>query len=186
MAERLASVPTSITGLWGEAAVVLTLRSAGCAVEWDGGMTRGGDMRAASPNGSPLHLQVKTSTVADGRIAWKREGQPARDWGEQVTATGATPLYVFVHFPTPAAASVDLEARSLTVTMPSDFLVTATTAAQFADDVDAARVEYGQRLRQRDDRFGRAGEPLSADGLQYPVCADDYLALSEVLGTVDE
>ena len=135
MAERLASVSTSITGLRGEAAAVLTLRSTGCTVEWDGGMTRGGDMRASSPSGIPLHLQVETSPAVDGRIAWKKEGQPARDWATLVEQHGVTPLYVFVHFLTPAAASVDLEARSLTVTMPSNFLVTATTAAQFADDV---------------------------------------------------
>lgn len=181
VSERMATVPTSLTGIWGEAAAVLALRAAGCSVQWDGGMTAGRDLRATTATGRSLHAQVKTSTVVDGRIAWKKWGQPALDWGDSVEAEGFIPLYVFVHFPSLATASVDLTARTLTVQMPEDYRVTAASPARFAADVDAERTAYGQRIRQRDDRYGRAGDPLPPHGLQYPVTADQYDDLREVL-----
>lgn len=184
VAERLASVPTSVTGLWGEAAVVLALRGAGLTVEWDGGMTRGGDLRAAGPSEIVLHLQVKTSTAADGRVAWKQSGQAAREWATRVERDGGVPLYVFVHFPIPAVSTVDLEERSLKVTMPKEYAVTAASPEKFAEDVDAARAEYGQRFRQKNDRYGKAGERLSADSLQYPVYVESYWPLDRVLANL--
>lgn len=181
MSERMAKVPTSLTGIWGEAAAVLALRAAGCTVEWDGGMTAGRDLRATTSTGRVLHAQVKTSTANDGRIAWKKPGQPALDWGDSVEAERFRPLYVFVHFPSLATASVDLTARTLTVQMPENYRVTATSPARFAADVDRERNAYSQRIRQRDDRYGRAGDKLPPDGLQYPVTAGQYDDLREVL-----
>jgi hypothetical protein len=165
-------VPGSVTGLWGEASVVLSLKATGWAVEWDGGMTAGRDLRAGGPRGQLVHVQVKTSTAVDGRISWKKEGEPARAWAANVSKVGAVPLYAFVHFDSPATMEFDLDKRTLTIAIPESYLITATSPAAFADDVDAARIDYGSRLRQRRGRNGEAvGQHLSPDGLQYPVMA---------------
>jgi hypothetical protein len=131
-----------------------------------------------------VHLQVKTSTTADGRIVWKKSGDPARDWAQSVEEGGTYAFYVFAHFPTPAEVHLDSEAGSLTVVMPRDFVLTACAAREFADDVDEARREYGSRIRQRNDRFGTAGESLDPDGLQYPALARDYKSLDEIIAAL--
>lgn len=175
------STPRTLTGLWGEYAVVLALQSAGYDVEWEGGLTHGRDLTAERRE-RRVWVQVKTSTVPDGRISWSGPGGRARAWADHVTAVGAEPWFALVHFPTPAEVFLQPESRSLTVAMPHDVLVTAVRARQFADDVDAAREEYGRRIRQRPGRNGeQVGARLTPDGLRYPVLASDYPVLPRVM-----
>ena len=143
-------------------------------------MTRGRDLRATTPAGRTLQVQVKTSTVGTSQISWQKPGDPAREWSESAKEQGDAALFVFVHFPAPAAA-FDLPAGTLTVSMPEGFRITAATAEQFADDVDAARASYGQRTRQLGPK---KGERLNPDKLRYPVFADDYPTLDEVMASL--
>ncbi|NMN99867.1 hypothetical protein HH308_01390 [Gordonia sp. TBRC 11910] len=167
-------VPSTVTGLWGEAIVVQDLRNQGWRVDWDGGLTRGRDLRATLGDRT-VHVQVKTTTSGDGRIAWAADGARARDWSASVEIEGAQAIYALVYLPDAADVDFDLESGVMTIQLPRNHKVAFVPAEQFADDVDVARAEYGSRVRKVRGRNGEAvGTPLSPDGLRYPVCAFDY------------
>jgi hypothetical protein len=178
--DTLTSVPATVTGLWGEALVVRTLRGLGCSVDWEGGLTKGRDLRARYGD-RRFHVQVKCSTVEDGRVAWRGSGDRAREWAESVENLGEGPaIFALVHLASPSQATFDLKRGVLTVLLPPEYSVTVIRAAEFADDVDAARREYGSRLRKVRGRNGEeVGSLLSPDGLGYPVRVVDYPALNE-------
>ncbi len=166
--------PSTVTGLWGEAIVIRELRNQGWRVDWDGGLTRGRDLRAARGERT-VHVQVKTTTSHDGRIAWTGDGARARDWSASVESEGAQAIYALVYLPDAADVDFDLESGVMTVQLPRNHNLAFVPAEQFADDVDLARAEYGSRLRKVRGRNGEAvGTPLSPNGLRYPVFASDY------------
>jgi hypothetical protein len=177
---ELHETPRGLTGLWGELAVVLAFRALGAEVVWEGGLTAGRDLRVLTSDAGALHVQVKTSTAEDGRIAWRNPGAAARRWSDAVEEAGARAMFVFVHFPNPAVVQLNDDLQELRVAMPRGYVLTATPASVFALDVDKARAAYARRTRKRTDRFGRQGEQLHENNLQYPVCASEYMDLDSV------
>lgn len=185
MTDSIARAPSGLTGMWGELAVVLALRSSGCTVEWDGGTTPDHDLRAQSPDGTKIRVQVKTSTAPSGRIYWRKAGEPALVWGQSVRDAGELPIFVFVHFPELAVARIDDQRKVLTVEMPEGYLVTAGSPEDFAYQVDATRADYGRQIRVRPGANGeKVGDLLSPEKVARPVCADFFGPLDEFIATL--
>ncbi len=171
-------LPRAVSGLWGEGLVVMKLRHMGCEVEWDGGQTRDRDLRAGCAS-RDFHVQVKTSTAEDGRIAWRGSGARAVEWASDVERLGMRAIFVLVHFPTAAEADFDLDRGLFQIQLPEDAKVSVASAHAFAAIVDIERELYGQRARRRVGRNGeKIGDFLSPDGLAYPLLASQFPALN--------
>jgi len=184
MGPKLESVPRTLTGMWGEFAVVLHLREAGYEVDWDGGMTANHDLRAVAPGGAAMHFQIKTTTEDNGKIAAPKAGEIVKAWARDLRDTGVVPVYVFVHFVGHASCTLDDGTKTLTVTMPDEYVITACAPEELADLQAVRRTAYGQKRRQRDDRWGKAGDFLPETGLRYPVHSTDFEPLEDVLSAL--
>lgn len=184
MAKTVAA-PRSLSGLWGEALTVRELRRHDFEVDWKGGLTAGKDL-VVSRGGQEWFVQVKSTQKANGRIAWGRPGQPARDLDARAQSAGAAgAFFVLVQLWTLGDSRFDLDTGVLTITEPPDAKLVGLSALKFADDVDSERARYAATTRGRVGRKGEAKGTLHReDGVIYPLSTGDYPYLSEYVETL--
>lgn len=170
--EPLLRLPKVPTGLYGEIVVADALASLGFTVDMRGGGVKWSD-GTADRDSIHLDIQVKCTSKASGAIHWAKPGADARFYADVAMAAGRVAVFIFAHASNVERATmVDGEIR---LPRPAINLF-ATTAREYADDVDAARTQYGQETYRRGALKGQV-KPES--GLSFPVYADEYLTLTE-------
>lgn len=172
--EPLLRLPKVPTGLYGEIVVADALASLGFAVDMRGGGVKWSD-GTADRDSMHLDVQVKCTSKASGAIHWAKPGADARLYADAAMAAGRVAVFIFAHASSVARAMiVDGEIR---LPRPTINLY-ATTAREFADDVDAARTRYGQEAYLRG---ALKGQTKPESGLSFPAYADEYLTLTEFI-----
>jgi hypothetical protein len=173
--------PKVVTGMFGEFVVARELEGLDYQVQWSGGLCVGGDMRAER-KGRRLWIQVKASTVSDGRIAYQKTPEDLDRWVDAARQEDREPWFAFVHFPDQVDTQIDGAHERAMISVPKTRVVTAVAADEFSRCVERARDEYASRLRQRPGRNGEAiGDPLPRAGLRYPVVVDDFDPIGRAL-----
>lgn len=180
------AAPKSLSGLWGEALTVKSLRHAGFDVDWEGGLKVGRDL-VATRHERTWHVQVKTTQKPNGWVAWARNGQAAYDLDSRAKASGTTgAFYVTVQIDEAGAHTFDLDKGLLSIHLPTAVRLTALTAQEWGDDVNEERKNYATRRRVRVGRLGEAiGEFHREDGVIYPLRSYDYPSLTEFVANLD-
>lgn len=161
------SLPRVPVGLFGEVAVAQALEALGFTGEMHGGGVKWSD-GIASREALMLDVQVKCTSKPSGAVHWAKPGGDAREYARYARANGRIAVFIFAH----AIEVHHATARDGGIWLPRpEMKLHATTADQFADDVDAARVQYG---REPYLRGPNKGELKPETGLSFPVCAGEY------------
>lgn len=167
----LLSLPKVPTGLYGEIVVAEALASLGFSVDMRGGGVKFRD-GLADRHDLRLDIQVKCTSKPNAGIHWAKPGADARLYADSAEAAGRVAVFVFAHATNVERATiVDGEIRLPRPTID----LYATTAREFADDVDDARNLYGQQPYLRGEL---KGQMKPETGLSFPVYADDYDSLA--------
>ncbi len=132
-----------------------------------------------------LWFQVKCSTVSNGQVAYSSSPKKLAEWQAAAAAEDREPWFALVHFPTRARLTLSRSGVA-TVKAPQDAQVTAVTAEAFALHVEAARDEYGSRLRQIRGPYGDVGDLLPRSGLRYPALVGEFDPIETALGVAPQ
>jgi hypothetical protein len=157
-------------------------------VNFLGGNTPDLDLIATSPDDTVVvEFQVKTNT-AGGKVHWAKPGRENVDpWVAQAAASSRLAAFIMIEADEESVRiEPDLHRRGYFFPEPEILQMTAMMAQDFGDLVDQRRAEYGQRPRKRLSRGGKGviGEPLSPDGLWYPVDTGDGKPLANFLARI--
>lgn len=170
-------LPKVPTGLYGEIVVAEALTELGFTVDMRGGGSKFSD-GLADRGELLLDVQVKCTSKESAAIHWAKPGADARTYADAAESNGRLAVFILAHATdVQRAVLVDGEIRLPRPTMT----LYATTARQFADDVDAARTQYGQEPYLRG---ARKGELKPESGLSFPVYADEYTPLAEFIASL--
>jgi hypothetical protein len=149
------------------------------------GNTKDLDLIATSPDGSVVvDIQVKASTSGDGRIHWQKPGRERVDpWVERAAVLGRQAAVIMIQADDESVRiEPDLHRPGYFIPDPRIVAMTAMTALDAGNLIDARRAEYGTRPRQRLSRGqGVIGELLSPDKLNYPIYVEDGKPLEDFL-----
>ncbi|WP_406220795.1 hypothetical protein [Streptomyces decoyicus] len=136
--------------------------------------------------GHILVTQIKTSSAADGRVRYQTKDphQSAEALVRKAASRGGRAVMVLVHLSeAPVTALAARDGRPvLETTMPEPTLITWAGPVDFAAKVEKARDLYGSGMYLIGPQ---KGQPRPRTGLGYPVCVDEFPALSSFLADLD-
>ncbi|MFI7337052.1 hypothetical protein ACIBUY_03830 [Streptomyces sp. NPDC050085] len=173
----------SSTGDAGEGRVQLYMEERGWKLIEGGVGLRTEDFDLVFKRGSHvLVTQIKTSSADDGRILYRNTHphESANALVDKAIARSGRAIMVLVHLP--EAPTITLVTRDghpvLETTMPEPSLITWADPVDFAAKVEKERDEYASSTYLIGKR---KGQPRRREGLWYPVCVDEFPALSSLL-----